>query len=87
MKDDKQETLFDKGEWWDDDWQDMPEFVQEDLNPWKTVYIHFANREDMLEFSKLIDQTITMETKSLWYPKLTITKYIDKMYVDEENES
>ncbi len=82
MKEDNQGTLFNKGEWWEEDWQGMPEFVQNDEAPVKTIYVHFKNKEDIKAFELLVKQRITSETKSIWYPKVTIERYIDKQYTD-----
>jgi len=71
----KQKALFDPGEWWDDEWQDMPEFAHEDLQPFKTIFMHFANRRDMDAFAALIGQKITMGTRSMWYPQAEIIRY------------
>jgi len=35
-------------------------------------------------FSKLIDQTITDDTVSLWYPKAVIGRYVDKRFATQE---
>ena len=70
-------------EWWEEEWQGMPEFVQEDLSPYKTIMVHFENEEAMESFAKLVDQTINLRTKSIWYPKAEIGHFFDKRYVDE----
>ncbi len=87
-KDDKQkqgslfgDTKFDN-EWWEEHWQDMPEFNQDDETPIKTIYIHFKTQKDIEAFAELVKQTITSETKSIWYPKVVIERYIDKQYID-----
>jgi len=56
-------------------WVGMPEFVQEENAPFKTIYLHFRNEEDFKEFVKKYkelddEQTITNKTKSMWYPHL-----------------
>lgn len=51
------------------EWQGMPEFNQEDLGAVKSVIVHFASRDDISEFEKLVEQAITDKTKSLWFPK------------------
>lgn len=78
-----QPVLFDKGEWWENHWQGMPEFVQEDLAPVKTIYVHFETREDYLAFQKLVGQTLTMNTRSIWYPEAEIGRTFNKRYVDQ----
>lgn len=51
------------------EWQGMPEFSLDDLTPFHTIMIHFANKQDMEKFAELIQQSITMKTKSRWFPK------------------
>ena len=68
---------------WKDEWQGMPEFVQEDLQPMQSIIVHFENRKDMDEFSALIDQKLTYKTKSIWFPKAEIGTIADKRYIDE----
>jgi hypothetical protein len=75
------EKLFDIDPLWKEEWKDMPEFVQHDLQPLQSVTIHFANKEDRDCFAKLIGQNITSMTKSLWYP--AHQKQSRKVYVDE----
>ena len=78
----KQPALFEKGEWWDESWKGMPEFDQKDLEPYKTVYVHFESREDMDAFAKLVDQRIGANTRSIWYPEAEIGRFADKRYID-----
>ena len=59
MNDIKQEAIFEDKEWWEEEWQNMPEFVQKDLTPAKTLYVHFRNLEDIETFAQLIGQTVT----------------------------
>ena len=56
-------------------WVGMPEFEQKDNPPFKTLYLHFRNKQDFDEFrikyaSVDDEQTITDKTKSMWYPHL-----------------
>ena len=56
-------------------WVGMPEFEQKDNPPFKTMYLHFRNKQDFDEFRTkyaMVDdeQTITEKTKSMWYPHL-----------------
>jgi hypothetical protein len=83
MEDDKQKKLFDIPEWWEEHWEGMPEFIQEDLTPEKSIFVHFENYEDMKKFSKLVDQKITAKTQSIWYPKAKIRSYKGKAYATE----
>ena len=54
---------------YDELWQGMPEFEQEDQGAWQTIKVHFASEDDRGEFSHLIGQPLTDKTKSIWYPK------------------
>mgnify|MGYP001560415163 FL=1 len=78
-------TILDDIEW-RKEWQDMPEFKLQNLTAIRSIKINFASQEDIDEFAKLIKQTITNKTKSLWYPKAEILVDIDKIYIDK-NES
>ena len=85
MADDDQGALFEVEDFavWRNEWIGMPEFVQEDLSPFNSVVVHFDTRKDMEAFSKLMEQTLTMKTQSIWYPKAPIGRMSDKRYADE----
>lgn len=51
------------------EWQGMPEMDQEDMGFFKEIIIRFILEDDYREFAKLIQQTLTEKTKSIWYPK------------------
>ena len=74
--------LINIGEWWEEHWKQMPEFVQKDLEPWAIVCVYFESREDMESFSKLVGQNINLSTKSIWYPEAEIGRFAHKRYVD-----
>lgn len=65
---------------WVVEWVGMPEFVQEDLTPRYSVIVHFESDEDMAAFAKLVEQTVTPNTRSLWYPEAEIGHMMDKRY-------
>ena len=68
---------------WKKEWQGMPEFIQEDINPIRSITIHFLTSENVESFAKLIDQKITKDTKYLYFPKeKRISR--NKIYVDEK---
>jgi hypothetical protein len=77
-----QTSLFGDDEQWTQQWHGMPEFVQQNLMPFKTVYVHFDNFDDVRKFAELINQTITMETKSLWFPKADMAKVSNMRWVE-----
>ena len=73
---------------WTQHWKGMPEYVQEDNGPWKTIRIHFRNDEDYEEFAKLTDNThLTKKTKSAWYPKLEITKNALLRWIEDDDDA
>ena len=66
-----------------EEWKDMPEYIQEDLSAFRSIIIHFKNKEDIQAFAKLTNQTITPATKYLWYPKMQIEGMMDKRWKSE----
>jgi len=78
-----QMAFIDSNEWWKVEWQGMPEFVQDNLRPWKTLNVHFLSREDMLAFAVLVQQKMTNETRAMWYPESVRKKHIHLAYMDE----
>jgi hypothetical protein len=66
-----------------EEWKGMPEFEQDDLMPWGSVKVNFANETDMKSFAKLVGQAITEKTKSIWHPEAEKAQFADKAYVDE----
>ena len=70
---------------WKDHWRGMPEFVQPDLTPFKTIHVHFENQKDVDKFAKLVGQRITPETRYIYYPKAVKGHHADKRYVDAKN--
>ena len=85
----KQMSFFDIEEFdYMKEWQNMPEFIQEDLTSYKKIIVHFRNEEDIKKFSELINQEITPKQKSLWFPHMPKRKYSDKLYINtKKNES
>jgi len=60
-------------------WVGMPEFIQEDNKPYKTILLHFRTKEDFENFVekyKILDveQKITQKTKYIYYPFFDVTK-------------
>ena len=71
-------------------WVGMPEFVQKDNPTYKTIYVHFRNKEDFDEFRKKYknvmddEQNISDKTKSMWYPHLAKDENSLKRWFEEE---
>ena len=80
---DQQNNLFNEpvSEDWEREWIDMPEFINENKKPFKQILINFKNKEDMDSFSKLIDQKITILTKSINFPIKKTEKISSYLYV------
>ena len=68
---------------WKKHWVGMPSFEQNDKKTFKTIYVHFRNQEDYEAFAKLIDQNLTMKTKSIWYPKLERDENMLKRWIED----
>lgn len=68
---------------WKKNWVGMPEFVQEDNPPYKKLIVSFRTKEDYEEFAKLIDQKLTVKTKSIWHPKLDRDENALKRWIEE----
>jgi hypothetical protein len=78
-------TLFENYEnKWQEEWIDMPEFIQtkKDDSFYK-ITIRFKNEKDLNDFSKLINQKITNKTKSIWFPEIERGINANKLYINE----
>lgn len=49
-------------------WRGMPAFEQPHALGVKALIVHFANYDDLQAFAELVEQTITKQTKYIWYP-------------------
>jgi hypothetical protein len=69
---------------WRREWQDMPEFVQEDRELYQTIIVRFTNKKDVDKFAKRIKRKITPKTTSIFYSKVDFKgRDIARKYVDE----
>jgi len=84
-KDKTQNSLFDVSELnkWQEEWQGMPEFIQEDKQPIQTIVVSFETKDNVQEFANLIGQRLTYKTKSIWFPAKSRDIVNNKIYVDE----
>lgn len=83
-----QQCLFGKKfnePFWKKHWKDMPEFIQNDESPYKSIIINFISKLDVEEFSELIKQNITENTKSLWFPQFDREPPLNYLYVHKDN--
>ena len=65
------------------EWKGMPEFVMEDLTPYRVINVRFRNAEDVAEFEKLMAQKITEKQKTIWFPYAEPRKASHLRYGDE----
>lgn len=65
------------------EWQGMPDLAQKDVSAFKSIVVHFLSMSDVESFAKLIEQTVTEQTKSVWYPKRTQAE--PKVFVSDES--
>ena len=66
------------------DWDDMPEFVQEENEAFAKITVRLRSQEDLDKFIELMDQNITPKTKSIWYPALTASDASLSRWIDDE---
>lgn len=64
-------------------WKGMPEFVQENVKPFKSVIVHIGSKEDMLKLSKVIGQEIISTTKYIHYPLREKVSETDHRWTDK----
>jgi len=84
MSDDNgQGKLFDVQPDWKDQWVGMPEYDHRNLEPWRSIKVHFRNEDDWQAFSRLVEQRLPIGQNSIWYPKAEIGHYADKRYATE----
>lgn len=69
--------------WWEQEWLDMPEFVQQDMEPLQHIVVNFEFFEDVKEFGKLIGQNVSSKTNSLWFPKQDRIEPKNFLYINE----
>jgi len=66
-----------------DEWNGMPEFIQEKKEPFTKIIIRFETENDLIEFGKLINQKLTPKTKSIWFPFKSHWNKTVKRWIDE----
>jgi hypothetical protein len=80
----EQATLWniDDRKFWEKEWHGMPEFVQENLEAVKSIKVNFLKLEDYEAFCRAINQVLTPQTKSIWFPEVIKGKNANKIYTD-----
>lgn len=67
------------------EWRGMPEFHQDDQMPVKQVIVNFASEAAVDAFARLVEQNVTMATKSVWYPRQETGAYRGMAYAESED--
>jgi hypothetical protein len=80
------EGFFNDLELWKKEWKDMPEFIHKNLEPFRSILVHFEKPEDVTAFAKLVKQNITGQTKWIWFPYMPKRSQTDHIWVDEEDD-
>lgn len=57
-------SLFDENT----EWVGMPQFEQNKIKPYKELIVRFECENDYIDFQLLINQKMTIKTKSIWHP-------------------
>ena len=65
------------------EWRGMPEFEHEDKTAYKSLAVHFKDPAAVDRFADLVGQSITEQTRYLWYPEIEIERYADKRYAPD----
>ena len=82
-----QPSLFDMGEDWVKEWKGMPEFVCEDLSPFKVIIVNFTSWSDVQKFAKITGNKITADTRAIWFPKADMDKVACLRYKSKDDIS
>lgn len=67
---------------WEREWQGMPEFVQRNMHPRRSVIVHFRSEEDVEKFAEMTGARIGPKTKFIWWPPAERIKSADMLYVE-----
>lgn len=61
-------------------WKGMPEFDQKDKTAFRHIVVNFKSHAAAAKFGEAIGQSITEDTRSIWYPKAPIERLMNKRY-------
>ena len=60
---------------WEDEWDDMPEYISLNKKPVQQIKVSFATYEDVQAFAELLGMNVSEKTDSTWFPHRPHTKY------------
>lgn len=66
-------------------WVGLTDYDNEIDHDHLKIIVRFRNEDDLREFSKLVDSTVTLATKSIWYPALERTDYQNVKFEQEDD--
>lgn len=69
-----------------DEWQDMPEFDGKPRQHHELI-VFFASAEHLAAFAELVQQQVTAETVSIWYPPREVVNEGDAQWVSDATEA
>lgn len=73
---------------WEKEWVGMPEYSQNKVKKeYASIIVRFDTKEDLEDFSKLINQKLTNKTKSIYFPQIIRGINANKLYIDENEIS
>ena len=55
---------------WREAWGGMPEYSHKDLEPWKSVWVHFPSPAALADFAHLLGQPRTHQTRYVHFPRV-----------------
>lgn len=67
--------LFDTGAWWQDLWQGMPAFEQDDLTAKYQITVNLHDLDALMKLGRLLGYNLTPDTPAVWFPKEEKTGY------------
>ena len=80
----EQGSLFESNPDWAEYWEGMPEYVHEELTPYREVKLRFASEEDIRAFEACTGLTVPKMRNWIWYPELQQEISTDKRVVSME---
>jgi hypothetical protein len=66
----------------EEEWQGMPEFMQDENPPFRRIVVSFDNQKDVDQFAKQVKQKLTDKTRGIWFP-FKPDSHIHKQWQDE----
>jgi len=73
-----------------DEWQGMPEFVQEDKEAAYKVMVNFRTKDDVIAFEQAVGQSIgdaSRQAASIWYPEQERERRVHLGYASDGDDS